>query len=306
MSDLLNNYFQQLEAWCQGKLGLSAYHLPSLTKVAYQSDQLFDLASTYKLPIAVCLLQKVAQGKLNLNTLIEVHEYDLRGGISSTLTLLNYNAPVSISILNLLQFMLQESCNSASDIILNMIGGPVEVMNMLNAAGIDNLRVDRSILELLALGEGIDPPPPKACTIQQFQALQQKVSPEAKAAAIRQIKNDTRDQGNPDAMCQLLMQIQNHVILRPAQSELLLNIMQRCQTGAKRLMGRLPLDTKVSHKTGTDMALGQVNDVGIIYLPNKSEQVVIAVYVETTRTLEIAERVIAETARSIYDYFLWT
>ena len=307
----MSNYFlqhcQRLEAWCHGIIGFSAIHLPSMEKVGYNATQHFDLCSTYKIPIAVTLLQQVALGKLNFNTMIEVHDYHLRiGSATSPLGQLNYDSPVHMSILNLLQIMLQDSCNSATDIILDLIGGSPAVMHTLEQAGIKDLRVDRSVLELLAAAEGIQPAPSKACTIAQYQALKHQVVPAVKAEALAQFKQDIRDQGSPEAMCQFLDKIQNHTILEEPHAELMLRIMQRCKAGAGRIMGLLPPQTKVSHKTGTDMDLGEVSDVGMIYLPDSMGQIAIAVYVaDTTQPKDRAERVIAEVARTVYDYFLF-
>lgn len=307
MSDCFLKSCQCLESWCQGIVGFSAIHLPSMEKVGYNSEQHFDLCSTYKIPIAVTLLQQVGSGKLDLNTMIEIHDYNLRiGSATSPLGQLNYDSPVNMSVLNLLQIMLQDSCNSATDIILDLIGGPPAVMDALTQANIKDLRVDRSVLELLASGEGIAPAPPPACTIAQYQTLKHQVTPETKAAAIVQFKQDIRDRGSPEAMCQLLALIQNHVIPKEPYADLMLRIMQRCKAGSGRLMGLLPPQAKVSHKTGTDMDLGEVSDVGVIYLPDSMGQIVIAVYVaEMKQSKDKAERVIAEIARSVYDYFLF-
>jgi len=46
-----------------------------------------------------------------------------------------------MSIGNLLQFMMQESCHTSTDILLKMIGGPEKVMNFLNNANIQDMRV---------------------------------------------------------------------------------------------------------------------------------------------------------------------
>lgn len=304
MSDHLAKHCRRLEDLCHGTIGVSAWHLSSMQKFSYHAEQQFDLCSTYKIPIAVCLLQKATRGELDLKTTIEVHDYDLRVGSSnSPLAQLNYDGPVLMSVLNLLQFMMQESCNSSTDLILDLIGGPPAVMQTLAEAGIEHLRVDRSILEILAAEEGIVPPP-KACTIAQFQILKNQVPPEAKALAKINMQNDFRDRGSPDAMCELLAQIQNFNILQQPAAELLLRMMQRCKTGAGRIMGLLPPHTKVSHKTGTDMSFGQVSDAGIIYLPDHAGQIAIAVYAEAKQSQHVIERAIAEVARSIYDYFL--
>jgi beta-lactamase class A len=85
----------------------------------------------------------------------------------------------------------------------------------------------------------------------------------------------------------------------------LTDIMGRCRTGEGRLRGRMPAGTLVAHKTGT--IGGTVNDVGVITLPADKGQVVIAVFIKKSDVpFDQRERVIAEIARSVRDYYLFT
>ena len=80
--------------------------------------------------------------------------------------------------------------------------------------------------------------------------------------------------------------------------------MRRCETGLARLKGMLPDGTDVAHKTGT--IGGTTNDVGIMSLPNGAGQVAIAVFVKASaRPGAERERVIAQVARAVHDYFLY-
>ncbi|MDF2530139.1 MAG: beta-lactamase [Gammaproteobacteria bacterium] len=293
----------RLENWSESALGVSACHLPTLKEIEFESSREFDLCSTYKIPIAVCLLQKIENGELDLNTLVDITEYDLRPGVNSTLNQLQYTVPVKMSILNLLQFMMQESCNSSTDIILKLVGGAGAVRESLKKAGIDNLRVDRSILEYMAESSGVEPIPDRKCKIQELRDLQNKVSLEVKAKALEKQKQNLRDHGQAKSMTKLLVQIYQHKILSETYSTLLLKIMQRCKTGQQRIMGMLPPTTKVSHKTGTDTHYA--HDAGIIYLPDGKGAIALSIFVETAKPQHIAERVIAEAARNIYDYYLF-
>lgn len=74
------------------------------------------------------------------------------------------------------------------------------------------------------------------------------------------------------------------------------------QKRKQRIKGLLPRSTPVAHKTGT--AGGYTNDVGIIDLPEKQGHIAISIFLqETGNTLIKDERIIAEVARYIYDYF---
>jgi beta-lactamase class A len=104
-------------------------------------------------------------------------------------------------------------------------------------------------------------------------------------------------------MAQLLTQIFNGKALSAASTQTLIEIMQHCRTGDARLRGRLPAGTVVANKTGT--IGGSVNDVGVISLPDGAGKIVIAVFIKKSALpFEQRERVIAEIARTVRDYYL--
>ena len=92
--------------------------------------------------------------------------------------------------------------------------------------------------------------------------------------------------------------------MKPASTELLLDILSRCKTGEARLRGLLPAGTPVAHKTGT--IGGTTNDVGIVTLPEQAGRVVVAAFVKASdKDVPVRERAIAEVARAVHDYFLF-
>jgi beta-lactamase class A len=112
------------------------------------------------------------------------------------------------------------------------------------------------------------------------------------------------DVATPRGMAQLLEAIWRREALSEASSALLIDIMERCETGSRRLKGGLPPDTIVAHKTGT---IGRsTNDVGIVYLPAAAGHVIVVTFVkQSDKPLEERERAIAEVARAAHDYFLF-
>jgi len=295
----------RLEQLTKCTIGLSAIHLPTLRSIGYRVNRHFLLCSTYKIPIAVCLLKKVERKELTLEHLYTILESDLRSGMISTLNQLQYSTPVTMSVLNLLQFMLQESCNTASDIVLRLIGGPKAVMLFLQEISVNDLRVDRFTLEIMADSDGIDINDlSQDYTLEKYKLLENKISLENKKIAREKFKTDVRDKGTPDAMSKLLILIKTNKVLAQDHSTLLLKIMQRCKTGPQRIMGLLPMGLRVSHKTGT--ATGYTNDVGIVYLPENQGEIALSVYVEHfEQSANVAERLIAEATRNVIDYFLF-
>jgi len=84
----------------------------------------------------------------------------------------------------------------------------------------------------------------------------------------------------------------------------LLDIMYRCETGPGRIKGMLPRGTKVAHKTGNYP--GTANDVRIIDLPDGTH-VAMALYLKQSSKIEgkDLEDTLAQSARAVYDYFLY-
>ncbi|NNL30714.1 MAG: class A beta-lactamase, partial [Gemmatimonadetes bacterium] len=116
--------------------------------------------------------------------------------------------------------------------------------------------------------------------------------------------SDPRDTSTPRAMGDLLEAIWDGRAVTGESTELLLDILERVETGEGRLKGLLPPQTTVAHKTGTIGAT--TNDVGVLYLPGGRGHVVAAVFVKDSDiSVEDRERAIAHAARAIYDFFLF-
>jgi beta-lactamase class A len=83
----------------------------------------------------------------------------------------------------------------------------------------------------------------------------------------------------------------------------LLPVMERSTTGLMRIRGRLPEGTIVADKTGT--LAGTAYDVGVITLPDGKGCIALVVFVKGSEApIKTRERVIADIARLVYDYFL--
>jgi beta-lactamase class A len=287
-----------------GVVGVSALHLQTNRRVSLNSSERFPMASTYKVPIAVQLLTRVDKGEIQLDQMIQLQASDLHPG-SGTLTELFNKPGVALSVRNLLELMLLISDNSATDVCLRLAGGPEAVTARMRAAGINGIDVNRSTARLIADWVGVmQVPPENEWSPDLFRKLSEAVKPEERKAAGAKFEADPRDTATPEAMLTLLERVYRKDLLKPESAELLLDIMRRCRTGEARLKGMLPLGTEVAHKTGT---IGRTtNDVGIVKLPDNTGSVAIAVFVKSSdKEVSARERVIAEIARAVHDFFLF-
>lgn len=303
--DVLRDELERLAGTSGGVMGLGIHHLETGREVYVRGDEAFPMASTYKVPIAVQLLTRVERGEVSLDSLVELRPRHLHPG-SGTLTPLFDDPGVHISLRNLFELMLQISDNSGTDLVLEAAGGPEDVTARMRRAGLDDIRVDRPTLLLIADYLGIeDLPPEEEMTPERFEALADSIPEEDREAARDAFPKDPRDTATPRDMTRLLADLWNRELLGAGSSDLLLDVMRRCLTGEGRLKGMLPPETVVAHKTGT--VGGTTNDVGVIELPDGRGHVVVAAFVrESELDVEERERAIAQAARAVYDYFLFT
>jgi beta-lactamase class A len=288
-----------------GKLGVGIIHLESGRELFFNRDEPFPMASTYKVPIAVQLLSLADAGRLRLDSMVALRPADLHPG-SGTITNLLDDPGVALSLRNLLELMLLISDNSATDIVLRTAGHGSAVNARLRSLGVSGISVDRPTVRLIADAIGISNLPQESeLTIQRFRELARAIPESAQKVAATQFYRDRRDTSTPEGMTRLLAKIWRGEALSRPNTDLLLDIMRRCETGENRIKGLLPSDVVVMHKTGT-LNLGVANDVGIITLPNNAGHVALSVFVkESTLDMAAQERTIAHVARAVYDYFLF-
>ena len=287
-----------------GTVGVTAIHIETGRRVSLNRAERFPMASTFKVPVAVQLLTRVDRGEIKLDQMVEINASDLHPG-SGTLSELFNKPGVALSVRNLLELMLLISDNSATDVVLRLAGGAEAVTARMKELGIEGISVDRSTAQLIADWVGVTKlPPEKEWTLEYFTTAATALKPEERAAAAKRFDADPRDTSTPDGMAALVERIHRKNLLKPETSELLVDIMRRCQTGNARLKGILPAGTVVAHKTGT--IGGTTNDVGVITLPDGAGHVAIAVFVKASeKDVPARERAIAEIARSVHDFFLF-
>jgi beta-lactamase class A len=286
-----------------GTVGISAIHIESGRRIALNSNERFPMASTYKVPIAVQLLTRVDRGEITVDQMIELKPSDLHPGGGILTTLLN-KPGVVLSVRNLLELMLLISDNSATDLLLRLAGGPEAVTARMRAFGIQDMEINRPTINLIAESTGYTLPPEIEWTPELFKKLDKATTPESRKAAAGKFEADPRDTSTPEAMVILWERIYRGDLLKRESGALLIDIMERCQTGKARLKSILPSETVVAHKTGT---IGSVtNDVGIITLPDDAGHVAIAVFVKSSeKEILERERAIAQISRALYDFFLF-
>jgi beta-lactamase class A len=293
---------EKLSQGLAGRIGVAAQEIGSGVSVTVNGDESFVMASTYKVAIATTLLERVDKGEIKLSDLVDVSQEMMVAGDNAIA--LNFVHPgIKLSVANLIEPMITESDNTATDICLNLAGGPEAVTKMMRSIGITELRVDRYTSEILRDFYGL---PDKAYASVLLEALAKDPTLAAKQPDrnLEFESEDPRDQSTPKAMLELLLAIDSGKVLSEKSREFLLATMSRTRTGAARLKGLLPKGTPVAHKTGT--IGGVANDVGFITLPD-GRRFAIVVFTKSSTTPEVyRDRAIAEISRTLYDFYYLT
>lgn len=283
-----------------GRLGLAAQEIGGRDIVAINGHQSFVMASSYKVAIATAVLDRVDMGELRLDQLINVTPGRMIAA-DSVIAEQFVHPGVQLSLANLIEAMITESDNTATDLCMELVGGPAAVTQKLRSIGISDQRVDRPVAEGLRDFYGFPAPGTASVAAEFFKNNPAKLADAAQLKPNPAFEKDPRDQTTPLAMLQLLLAIDSGKALSPESREFLLGSMSRTRTGAGRLKGLLPKGTPVAHKTGT--IGGVANDVGYITLPD-GRRFAIAVYTNSSETPVLdRDRAIAEVARMLYDYF---
>ena len=111
---------------------------------------------------------------------------------------------------------------------------------------------------------------------------------------------DTRDAATPRAMVRLLAGLYRGEYLSEQSRQVILGAMSRTVTGKRRIPANIPLEARVSHKTGS--LNNTSSDIGLIECPD-GRVIAVAIYVTGQGGKLAREERIAAIARALYDGF---
>jgi beta-lactamase class A len=253
-----------------GRIGVAAIDLATGEEVMVLGDQLFPMASTSKIAVAATYLEMVEKGRYSLTS-----EFPLMMPVRSA-KYSSARAPVRegqyMPAIDLMEIMITRSSNPATDALLAAVGGPARVNDWMRRQGITDFSINRDIATLVR-DDGEHNPA---------------------------VHIDTRDAATPRAMVRLLSGLYRGDFLSDRSRQVLLSAMSRTVTGKRRIPAHIPLEARVSHKTGS--LNNTSSDIGIIETPD-GRAIAVAIYVTGQGTKLAREQRIAAIARALYDGF---
>ncbi len=311
----LTQSLQRIDA--PGSLGLGVYvrDLASGAELSFQADQSWYLASTVKVPVAVAVLRGVARGAFQLDQPITLRAADYVDGAGMTNS---HAAGAALPIRYLLEQMIIHSDNTASDMLIGLVGldavnavvqgavpggfGPITSLAEVRRATYGELvpaaqRLAGRDLLLLRRQRTDDERLQYLARIVQVPVAQFRLPTLEQAYAAYYATG--LNAGRLDAYGELLVQLMDGRLLPQAQTDYLLALMGRTATGARRIKAALPSGWRFLHKTGTQRA--RFCDAGIVQATagEPRQRVVVVACTRDELSLARAERALREVGAAL-------
>lgn len=249
-----------------GTFGVAAHDHATDERLAVHGDRPFITASVIKLPILIAALDRVQHGTLRLDQRVEVAPQDVVAGSG---ILLELDPGVQLSVRDYLTLMIVISDNSATNLMLRLVGIP-QVNAYLESIGLRDTRSHRPI-------------------------------------RTRRLPDDPPGIGTatPNDLVRLLDRLIEKSILTPNLCDLALDILKR-QQYMDGLPRYLPSEVMVAHKDG--LVNGIRTDAGILFPPGRPPISLAVLADGLTDPREWPDNPgwlgIARIARAIYDHWV--
>lgn len=283
--------------------GVSVWHIERDEQIDVNGDQPFPMASVFKIPILATAGKQLKEGRISLDTRIELKDADKSAGSG---ILPYFEAGLNPTVRDLLTLMIIISDNTATDMTVELLGGAEVVEGYMHELGLGDIYFKMNCKDLLK-------------TLFPADVAERPLEEIRDWAAENDIVRDgTAFSTGPDnnvstanAMTQLVHMIFQSEIVDGAIRDELLNILLKQQFNV-RLSRFLPPNVAFAHKTGT---IGGIrNDSGVIYI-NDDSHVIVTLFVwwddqavwqqpeaEHQRIFEV-ETAMGKIGKLVYDHY---
>ncbi len=250
-------------------VGVSVVQIESGRGVAHRGGERFQMASVFKVPVAIAVLDAVEKGALRLDQDVEILASDRAevGPIDD-----HWTPGMRVTVAYMVDVMLVDSDNTAADKLIRLLGGPGAVEKALVSRGLAGIRIS---LDERGMGAEI-------------------------RRDLAALERGEQNGATPDAMAALLTRLFAGELLPGPATNRILDAMRRCATGDRRLRAGLPKGTEVRDKTGTLRSCS--NDAGILTLPDGTH-LVVAVFTRGGTDPAGRDAAIASVARAAWQAF---
>lgn len=268
----LRNQLQQIISSKSATVGVSMKGVENKDTLSINGNLKMPMMSVFKFHIALAVLHKVDEGKLNLSKEIFIKKKDLKEDTWSPMKEDYPEGNVNLNLDKILRYTVSHSDNNGCDILINLVGGTRYIQKFINDQGIKDFVI--------------------------------KVNEDQ----MKTWKNLYINTTTPLAATELLEKFFKGEVLKDETTKYLYHIMVETSRGLTWMKAGLPENIELAHRTGisgTNDANLRVamNDIGIVKLPN-GKHFILSVYLkDITEKREDTEKIIADITKAVWSYF---
>jgi beta-lactamase class A len=245
------------------RIGVAALDTSNSKRVDYRPEERFPMCSTFKFLAAAAVLKRVDDKQEKLERFVS---YDAKDILEYAPVTKEHLKDGGMTLGALCAAAIEQSDNTAGNLLLNAIGGPAGVTNFVRALGDQVTRLDR-------------------------------IEPELNSA----IPGDERDTTTPAAISSDMQRLLLGHALSEASRRKLDDWLQRNETGGSMIRAGVPKTWSVGDKTGRG-ANGATNDIAIMRPPGRAP-ILLAIYsVGSTATANDRAAAIAEVTKVVAEF----
>jgi beta-lactamase class A len=261
----LKKRVQTIAEQFDGTFGVAVKHFATGLEFQHNGEELYPLASVFKVPVLVELFRQAEQGQLDLYQRYEVRQELVSPGSG---VLKEFQPGAELTLWDMALLMLIISDNTATDHVVQLVGQN-NINPTLRRLGLEKTSVVMDCFHLLCDLAGIDPSLPRSEVLELMK--ERYNAGELNPDTVAYDEGPHNNVSSPVEMNLLLEKLVDPEGVRDTSGELVispkgqdgaLDIMKRQQL-RHRIPYRLPRGTVVAHKTGTFH--GVCNDCGIVF-----------------------------------------
>lgn len=298
----LADRIQDIMAAADIHAGVAAWHIESDTRLHVNGDEPFPMASTFKIPILATACRQLTDGAICLDSRVPLRDEDksLGSGI-----LPFFESGLEPTLRDLLTLMIIISDNTATDIVVDYLGGAAVIEGYMRALGLHEIHFKLNCKELLRHLF-----PPEIAELPREELRRWSIENDVLRDGLAFSKGPENNVSTANAMNALLKIMQGDLFPEAIRA-VAFDILYKQQFNV-RLSRFLPLGTKVAHKTGT---IGGIrNDSGIITI-SAENHVILTLFSEWDEAsvwnkpaahhqrVFAVETAMGEIGRAVYDQF---
>ena len=269
-----------------GRVGIAVKSIDRGWETGWKDDELYPQQSVSKLWVSITALDAVDRGRARLDDKVTLTPADLTLFHEPIIEQIMASGSYTTTLGDLMVRAITTSDNTANDKLMRSVGGPAAVRSMIARKNLGAIRFANGERDMQSRIAGLAWSQDYALN-NMFAAARDALPAATRQAAFDRYIASPYDGAAPSAIVGALAKLKKGLLLSPASTARLLDIMANTHTGPNRLRGGLQSGWTISHKTGTGQVLNGVqagyNDIGILTGPN-GRSYAIAVMIKKTST----------------------